>query len=438
MGRVSIYLHHGAWWVYYRDRDRQVRRRIGPDRSSAERIAAEVNAQVAAAAPTLFDFNPLSVSELQRAFLQHHEAVLRSSLATIQRYRTATQHLVDFVAQRQPAATAHEVSAAEFIGFLRSRPVSPNGHVNTAKRVLRDKGVQFIVEVCRSMYGFAQRRRHLPPYSTNPFADLQIDRMRIEDAKPVFVFDAMTELAFLKAARAWEFPVHFTLAKTGLRPGELCHLLIEEVDLEGGWLHVRNKPELGWSVKTRNERTIPLVDELQTVLRGVIGTRSAGLVFRRPLFDPTTSVGAGRSRAELRSLLEIRLAEHGPSASVTRVETQALARNIWRDAGALDPDRIRTSFIRIAKRCGLAQATCPKSWRHTFATLLQDANVDPLLRQITLGHKPSGASGALGMTSIYSHSRPATQAREMSRALAIWPLSLELARDWRKEVPNVG
>ena len=34
---------------------------------------------------------------------------------------------------------------------------------------------------------------------------------------------------------------------------------------------------------------------------------------------------------------------------------------------------------------GLEEATCPKSWRHTFATLLQDSNVDPLVRQITLG-----------------------------------------------------
>ena len=432
IGRVSVYLHHGAWWVYYRDGEQPLRRRIGPDRAAAERIAAEVNAQVVAASPTLFAFTPVCIEDLQRSFLEHHEQVLRSSVATIQRYRTATQHLVEFFATRRPGTRAHEVSATAFVTFLRSRAVSPNGHANTPKRCLRDKGVQFVVEVCRSMYAFAQRQRHLPPYSSNPFSDLRVDRMRIEDAKPVFVFDAQTELKFLHAAHHWEFPVHFALAKTGLRPGELCHLLIEEVDLANGWLHVRNKPELGWSVKTRNERSVPLIAELCEVLSLVIGSRTAGVVFQRPRFDALHRNGLQQDRRGLLAEFEVRLADeaerHGRPP--TRTERAKVARRLWQDAGALDPDQIRTSFIRIASRCALTGATCPKSWRHTFATLLQDANVDPLLRQITMGHKPNGASGALGMTAVYTHSRPETHAREILRALAAWPQSLDLARTW--------
>jgi len=90
-------------------------------------------------------------------------------------------------------------------------------------------------------------------------------------------------------------------------------------------------------------------------------------------------------------------------------------------------DKIRLSFIRAATAAGLTQATCPKSWRHSFATLLQDANVDPLIRQITLGHAPMGSTeGALGMTSVYTHTRPETQRREILRALRLWPKSLAL------------
>jgi integrase len=91
-------------------------------------------------------------------------------------------------------------------------------------------------------------------------------RFQIEDAKRVFVFDAEAELAFLKAAGQWDFPIHFTLAKTGLRPGELIHLLIEDLDLKGGWMHIRNKPDLGWRIKTRRERPVPLADEVVAVL----------------------------------------------------------------------------------------------------------------------------------------------------------------------------
>jgi len=427
---VSVYQHHAAWWLYYRELGRPVRRRIGLDRATAERVAAEVNAQLATASPTMFAFSPVCIAELQQSFLAQHEHVLRSSVATIARYRTASQHLIDFAATLKTTVKAHEISAMAFVAFLRSRAVSPNGHSNTAKRQLRDKGVQFIIEVCRSMYGFAQRQRHLPPYLTNPFAELRVDRMRIEDAKPIFVFDADLEYEFLKVTKAWEFPIQFTLAKTGMRPGELCHLLIEDLDLAGGWLFVRNKPELGWSVKTRNERAIPLLPELRSVLSRVIGDRTAGVVFRRPRFVHAATPAAIAGRQQLGELLQDRLAIQAVDHDLDRRGRLHAAQNLWRAAGAFDPDQIRNSFIRIARRCGRPQATCPKSWRHTVATLLQDANVDPLLRQITLGHKPAGAGGALGMTGVYTHSRPETQAREITRALQSWPRSLELARTW--------
>jgi hypothetical protein len=33
--------------------------------------------------------------------------------------------------------------------------------------------------------------------------------------------------------------------------------MTDDLDLFSGWLRVRNKPKLGWQVKTRNERDIP-------------------------------------------------------------------------------------------------------------------------------------------------------------------------------------
>ncbi|MBI1349372.1 tyrosine-type recombinase/integrase [bacterium] len=432
IGCVSLYLHHQAWWIYYREGGQPVRRRLGQDYEAAARVAVEVHAQLASARPTCLTFTPISLAELQQAFLRYHEQVQRSSLATIARYRTATQHLVDFAAQVGPQRPAHELSVTQFVTFLRSREVTPNGHPHATKRRLRDQGVQYILEVCRSLYGFAQRQRHLPPYAGNPFAELRIERMRCDDAKPVFVFDAHTEGLFLQAAHAWEFPIQFTLAKTGLRPGELCHLLIEDVDLSQGWLAIRNKPELGWAVKTRNERAVPLLPELTAVLSVVIADRPAGVLFRRPRYvAPDSQLDRG-NRASLAQRLQAQLHEQEQRLGrrLDRTDQQRLARQFWQAAGAFDPDQIRRSFLRIARRAGMPHASCPKSWRHTVATLLQDANVDPLLRQITLGHQPSGAHAALGMTTVYTHSRPETQAREIRRALSLWPSTLELARTW--------
>jgi integrase len=435
VGRVSYYLRHGGWCIYYLEGDRQVRRRVADTEEDAARIAAQVNSQLLAAAPTLLAFAPVNIPDLRRRFLDYHEHVQRSSLGTLDRYRAATQYLEDFASGLATGVMAHELRPEAFVAHLRSLRVSPNGHPNTPRRALRDKGLLYILQCCRSVYGFAARMRHLPPYTCNPFASIRLDRMKIEDSKPIFVFDAKRELEFFCAADDWTFPIQFTLAKTGLRPGELAHLLIEDLNLEDGWLHVRSRPTLGWRVKTRRDRIVPLVDELVEVLRRVIRCRSAGPVFLRHRYSPDPDSTGLLNQEAMSRLHERRLASEAERLGrlMTRAEQAKVARGVWRDAGAIKSDQIRTAFVRTTRRIGQAAATCPKSWRHTFATLLQDANVDPLIRQVTMGHQPgTPGAGALGMTGVYSHSRPETQRREILRALRLWPLSLEHALHWAR------
>jgi integrase len=136
--------------------------------------------------------------------------------------------------------------------------------------------------------------------------------------------------------------------------------------------------------------------------------------------------------SDLESVAEQRLSRLQNSAEpISRVESAKVLRIVWRDAGLIRTDAIRKAFIRAGLAIERPELTCPKCWRHTFATLLQDAEVDPLIRQITLGHKTAGdARGALGMTGVYTHTRRETQKRQIERALRLWPESLELARCW--------
>ena len=83
----------------------------------------------------------------------------------------------------------------------------------------------------------------------------------------------------------------------------------------------------------------------------------------------------------------------------------------------------------VTDAIGRGDVTCPKSWRHTFATLLQDTNVDPLIRQLTLGHKPT-SGGGLGMTANYTHTRLETQRAQIEQALRHWPDSLNFSTQW--------
>jgi hypothetical protein len=55
---VSVYLHHGAWWLDYHDSGQQVRRKIADTRNEAEQVAAQATAQLTSGAPTLLAFNP--------------------------------------------------------------------------------------------------------------------------------------------------------------------------------------------------------------------------------------------------------------------------------------------------------------------------------------------------------------------------------------------
>ena len=164
VGKVSVFEHHGAWWVYYRDNTGPHRKKVGASREQAEQVAAKVNSQLASNEPTLLTFTPIGVPELRKQFLDYHEHVLHSSVGTLKRYRSATQHLEDFARTLPKLPRVHEVKIEAFASYLRVIKVSPNGHKKTATRKLRSKGVRYILETCRAMYNHAVKRRHLPPY----------------------------------------------------------------------------------------------------------------------------------------------------------------------------------------------------------------------------------------------------------------------------------
>jgi integrase len=378
--------------------------------------------------PNLLAAN-VSVTDLRAKFLYHHEHTLRSSLATVSRYGAATQHLENFA--RIQAQSAEQISALSFTDYLRGIEVSPNGHSKTFRRRLRDKGVRYILECCRSMYHFGVRHQVLSAAYPNPFSKSGLGKLKVRDAKPIFVFTAAQELRFLEAASDWAFGIHFVLAKTAMRCGEVVHLLIEDLDFATGWLNVAGKPELGWNTKTSSERRIPLVSQVAVVLRRAIGERAKGLVFRRQRFAHEEPILGGQDRSLLTWTLQDRLkvARREVGRELTRREEHRVCHGIWRDAGIVSVDDIRISFIRAARLAGF-HATCPKSWRHTFATLMQEANVDLLVRQETMGHRPASAEASiLGMTGVYTHTRPEFQRAEIERALRLRPQSLSLAVD---------
>lgn len=63
--------------------------------------------------------------------------------------------------------------------------------------------------------------------------------------------------------------------------------------------------------------------------------------------------------------------------------------------------------------------------------LLSRREIAARARLLMRGHPTTdGMEGTLGMTSVYTHTRPETLRREIFRALRLWPASLELAHGW--------
>jgi integrase len=402
-------------------------------------MAAQINGQLEVGAPAALSYEPVSVPDLRQRWLDHHELVRRSSLATINRYRTATEHLLTFIEKACPVRHACDFrprQATDFVRYLRSVKVAPNGHPKTRKRPLLDTGVKYILETCCSLFNYAQRNRHLSPYVENPFRTIEVSRMPVEDFRPIVVFTEEQELAFLKACDDWQFPLFLTLLLTGMRPGELCHLLLpDDLDLGTGWLYVRNKPKLGWHVKTRNQRDIPLMPILAKVLKHVLAGRSTGPLFQQRRFSHgCEALLTSPSQIALERELTLRIRRHqaGSDLVLNRKDRQEVANTIWRDMGAMENDMVRREFLAGTEVIGMGEVTAPKTLRHTFATILQDANVDPLIRNELMGHVPAGISqpgAGLAMTAVYTHTRPETKRRQLEEAFSV-RAAIQYAEEW--------
>lgn len=425
IGKVKGYLRGRVWYLCYHEHGKRRRPRVGSKLDTARQMAAQINSQLETGAPAALSFEAITILELRNRWLVHHEQVLRSSVASIKRYRAATEHLIRYTQAVKPIKLASHFRtshAEDFVGYLRSVRVSPNGHPNAAKRPLLDKGIQYILETCRTLFAYAMKRRHLSPYAENPFSALELGRLPIEHVKPIVLLTDEQQVAFLNACDDWQFPVYLTLMMTGLRPGELVHLLLpDDLDFEERLLFIRNRINLGWQVKTRNERTIPLLPSLAGVLERLIGGRTRGPVFLRRMFNVERLPSWATDKLAAMELnRRIHECESKSGESVTRKSHAQLSRRLWNEMGMVETDRIRTEFMRLTKAIGQPELTAPKTLRHLFATALQDANVDPLIRNELMGHSAASAIGgnSLGMTARYTHTRMETKRKQLEDAFA--------------------
>ena len=127
--------------------------------------------------------------------------------------------------------------------------------------------------------------------------------------------------------------------------------------------------------------------------------------------------------------------EREDGGAVSRADRSRIAKSIWNRTGAVDEDRVRIEFGRIAESIGLAGQTAPKVLRHQFATVLQEGRVDPLVRNLLMGHAPGGERGGsgLGMTAVYTHTRAETIREQLIAAYGGRPILDAIAKHLTQE-----
>jgi integrase len=163
-------------------------------------------------------------------------------------------------------------------------------------------------------------------------------------------------------------------ALTGMRRGEVLGLRWADVDLDGGWLSVRqtlvvvaNQPQLSQPKTNRGHRQLALDPETIMVLRGHRRNQAAERLAAGPAWTACNLV-------------------------FTR-----------QDGSPLHPEYVRRQFDRHLRRAELPRIRF-HDLRHTHATLALQAGVHPKVVSERLGHTTVSIT-----LDVYSHAIPGMQ-----------------------------
>lgn len=282
-------------------------------------------------------------------FIQHLRNERGQAENTQKAYHALLQKFVAW-AQAQGLSDWKAVELQHLTCFLqheRSRP--PVGEAATSSRRLSAETIYLEIAALRAFYRFAENERYLERniaenlslprrWQRLPKAltDSEIDQLLtpVTPASP----SALCDQAVLELAYA-----------SGLRISELCHLRLEQLQLESGFISVIGKGN--------KERVVPLGRKAIDAVRRYLDAGRPKLVTPR---TPSTVFISSRGGAFSRAVL-------------------------WR--------RIKER----ARHAGLERNVTPHMLRHSFATHLLEHGADLRIIQELLGH------ATINTTEIYTH-----------------------------------
>lgn len=322
------------------------------------------------------------------------------------RYRTALQHLAEFVhrqfsdSQLQPWRPTREMVLG-FKTHLSSVMISPNGHPHAHRRPLSTKGSTFILCCCRAMVRWAVQEDLLPAQCAEAFVHSgRSNAAGIGFSDSPIKTDQVVRL--IRSADLYQLAVFAFHIFLGVRVTEPCWAMIENVDLEQGWVEFRCNEQLAYRTKGNTDKRLPLCPALADVITLLADGRTGGpLVLKRRLFEKR-----GKALKPVRNLNEIirKVQSEKPSGWAER---SRIASGYMKKAGGVVGDDLRREFRRLTAKAEIPQTVTPKALRHHFASALEQAGVPYYTRKYLLGHRVDQDNGrASDITAIYTHLEP--------------------------------
>lgn len=270
LGKVSIYRRGRSYWIYFRDKGRTIRKKIDGNLAVARATASQINVHLEQGCSSPFSFQTKPISRVVNDFIEHCRMVRGLRIRSVQRYRAALDHFLDFVNTKPHLRNIDQVKEStvdEFVRYLRKLKRVRSGEKNGPQGKYKTGGIVFILSTCRTLFNYARKYRLLSPYEDNPFSSFPIEKIRAREPSSVNLLNGSELSKFFRACDDWQFPLLFILSLYGLCAGELAHLLISDVDLAGDRFFIRSKPVMFWYIKTSRERVLPIIPQVKPYLK---------------------------------------------------------------------------------------------------------------------------------------------------------------------------
>jgi integrase len=261
----------------------------------------------------------------------------RRARRTVVKYRGVFDLFAAHLAQHKVTQLAH-VTAAHVDRFRAER-----------SRVMHAKTVYCEGVIVKQLFKWARSRKLI---AENPLTDIKLNKPPLEP-KPAPSFKEVNKL--LGTATEPMRAQLAVLALTGMRSGELQRLRPEDVDLAGGWIHIRSRA--GAETKTRESRKVPIHPRLRAVLEAL----------------------PRRSRPWLFTA--------APSAQSPAGDNQFSTKRL--------SDQFRRLVSSLGLPVGRANGYVVHSLRHFFETFAVNAGIPQRAVDTWLGHRSDRSMGAV-------------------------------------------